>query len=54
MVELELLERDTRLEPVDAGDTVADLDHGADLFDVDVNLIALDLGLEDRGDLVWP
>ena len=54
VVELELLERDARIEPVDAGDAVADLDHGADLFDVDVNLIALDLGLEDRGDLVWP
>ena len=34
VVELELLERDAAVEPVDAGDAVADLDDGADLLDV--------------------
>ena len=34
VVELELLDRDAAVEPVDAGDAVADLDDGADLLDV--------------------
>ena len=36
VVELEHLERDAALEAVDAGDAVADLDDGADLFDLGV------------------
>ena len=51
--QLQLLQGDAAHQPVDAGDAVADLDDGADLFDVDVDLIALDLRLEDRGDLIW-
>jgi hypothetical protein len=53
VVELELLQRDAALEPVDAGDAIADLDDGADLFDIDVDLVPLDLCLEDRSNLVW-
>ena len=48
---LEHLEGDAVLEAVDAGDAVADLEHGADLFDLDLRLVLLDLVLEDRGDL---
>ena len=39
VVELELLERDAAVEPVDAGDAVADLDDGADLLDVGLDLV---------------
>ena len=53
VVELEPLERDAAVEAVDAGDAVADLDDGADLLDVGLHVIALDLGLQDVGDLVW-
>ena len=38
-------------QAVDARDAVADLEDGADLFDLDLSLVVLDLGLEDGGDL---
>ena len=38
-------------QAVDAGDAVADLEDGADLVDLDLGLVVLDLCLEDRGDL---
>ena len=50
--ELDHLERDAALEPVDAGDAVRELDDGADLFDAGRNLVLLDLLAQDRGDLV--
>ena len=51
MLELEHLHRDRVLEPVEAGDTVADLQHGADLGEVGLDVVLLDPLLEDRGDL---
>ena len=51
VLELEPLERDAVLEPVHAGDAVADLEHGADLGEVGLDVVLLDPGLEDRGDL---
>ena len=53
VLELEQLERDGVLEPVDAGDTVADLEHAADLGEVGLDVVLLDPLLEDRGDLFW-
>jgi hypothetical protein len=51
VLELEALERDAVLEPVDAGDAVADLENGADLAEVGLDVELLDAVLEDRGDL---
>ena len=49
--ELEHLHGHAVAQAVDTSDPVADLEDGADLFDLDLGLIVLDLGLEDRGDL---
>ena len=51
VLELEPLERDAVLEAVDAGDAVADLEDGADLGEVGLDVELLDSILEDRGDL---
>ena len=42
VLELEQLQRDRVLEPVDAGDAVADLEHGADLGEVGLDVVLLD------------
>ena len=42
VLELEHLERDAVLEAVDAGDAVADLQHGADLGEVGLDVVLLD------------
>jgi hypothetical protein len=39
---------------VDAGDAVTDLEDGADLVDVEVDVEGLDLLADDRADLVGP
>ncbi len=54
VLELEALERDAVLEAVDARNAVADLQHGADLGQVRLDVVLLDPGLEDRGDLFGP
>src|SRR5262249_37653386 len=54
VLELETLERDTVLEPVDARDAVADLEDGADLAQVGLDLELSDAVLEDGGDLFGP
>ena len=51
VVELEHLERDAVLEPVDAGDAVAELQDGTDLGEVRVDVELLDPLAEDRRDL---
>ena len=51
VLELEPLEGDAVLEPVDAGDAVADLEDGADLREVGLDVELLDSILQDRGDL---
>ena len=51
VLELEPLERDAVLEAVDARDAVADLQDGADLAEVGLDVVLLDPLLEDRGDL---
>ena len=51
VLELEPLERDAVLQAVDAGDPVADLEDGADLGEVGLDVELLDPILEDRGDL---
>ena len=51
VLELEHLQRDGVLEAVDAGDAVADLEHGADLGEVGLDVELLDPLLEDGGDL---
>ena len=51
VLELEHLHRHAALEPVDAGDAVADLEDGADLGEVGLDVVGLDALLEDRGDL---
>ena len=51
VLELEPLERDAVLEAVDARNAVADLQHRADLGQVRLDVVLLDPGLEDRGDL---
>ena len=51
VLELEPLEGDAVLEAVDARDAVADLEHGADLGEVGLDVVLLDPLLEDRGDL---
>ena len=52
--QLEHLERHAVVEPVDAGDPVADLEHGADLREVGgLDVQALDPLAQDAGDLVW-
>jgi len=51
VLELEHLERDGVLEPVDAGDPVAYLEHAPDLGEVGLHVVFLDPLLEDRGDL---
>ena len=43
--------REAVLEPVDAGDPVADLQDRADLGEVGLDVVLLDPLLEDRGDL---
>ena len=53
VLELEPLERDAVLEAVHAGDAVADLEHRADLGEVGLDVVVLDPGLQDRGDLFW-
>ena len=42
VLELEHLQRDGVLEPVHAGDAVADLEHGADLGEVGLDVVLLD------------
>ena len=54
VLELEHLQRHAVLEAVDAGDAVADLEHGADLGEVGLDVELLDPLLEDRGDLFGP
>ena len=54
VLELEPLERDAVLEAVDAGDAVADLEDGADLGEVGLDVELLDPVLQDRGDLFGP
>jgi hypothetical protein len=51
VLELEHLRRDTVFEAVDVGDPVADLQDGADLGEVGLDVVLLDPLLEDRGDL---
>jgi hypothetical protein len=51
VLELEHLHRHAALEPVDPGDAVADLEDGADLGEVGLDVVGLDALLEDRGDL---
>ena len=51
MLELEHLERDAVLQTVNAGDTVADLQHGADLGEIGRDVVLLDPLLQDRRDL---
>ena len=51
VLELEPLERDAVLEAVDAGDAVADLEHGPDLGEIGLDVVLLDPLLQDRGDL---
>jgi hypothetical protein len=51
VLELEHFQRDGVLEPVDAGDPVAYLEHAADLGEVGLHVELLDSSLEDRGDL---
>src|SRR5262249_24471556 len=51
MLELEHLHRDGGLEPVDTGDPVSDLEDGADLGEVGLDVVFLDLLTENRGDL---
>ena len=51
VLELEHLQRDSVLEAVDARDAVADLQHGADLGEVGLDVVLLDPLFEDRGDL---
>src|ERR1044072_3314545 len=51
VLELEHLGRERVLEAVDARDPVADLQHGADLGEVALDVVLLDPLLEDRSDL---
>ena len=51
VVELEHLERHAVLEPVDAGDAVAELEDRSDLGEVRVDVELLDAAAEDRRDL---
>ena len=51
MLELEHLEREAVLEAVDAGDAVADLQDGADLGQVRLDVEVLDPLAQDRRDL---
>ena len=51
VLELEHLHRDRVLEPVDAGDAVADRQDGADLGEVGLDVVLLDPLAEDRRDL---
>ena len=51
VLELEHLHGDRALEAVDARDAVTDLEHGADLGEVGLDVEVLDALLEDRGDL---
>src|SRR5262249_50095417 len=53
MLELEPLQGDAVHEPVDTGDAVADLQNGADLGEVGLDVVTLDPLLQDRGDLLW-
>ena len=51
VLELEHLQRHAALQAVDAGDAVADLEDGADLCQVGLDVERLDALLEDRRDL---
>jgi hypothetical protein len=51
VLELEHLRRDGILEAVDTGDPVADLEHGADLGEVGLDVVLLDALPEDRRNL---
>ena len=51
VLELEHLHGQAALEAVDAGDAVADLEDGADLGEVGLDVVVLDALLEDRRDL---
>src|SRR5207248_2963037 len=51
VLELEHLHRDRVLEPVDAGDAVADLQDGADLGEIGLDVVLLDPLPQDRRDL---
>jgi len=52
VLELEHLHGDRVLEPVDPGDTVADLEDGANLGEVGLDGVLLDPLLQDRRDLI--
>src|SRR5439155_2336210 len=51
VLELQHLRGDVVLEPVDAGDAVADLEHGADLGQIGLDVVLLDPRLQDLRDL---
>ena len=53
VLELDQLHGDTGLEAVDPGDPVADLQDGADLGEIGLDVVLLDLLAQDRSDLVW-
>ena len=53
VLELEHLERDRVLEAVRARDAVADLEDGADLGEIGLDVVVLDPVLQDRGDFFW-
>ena len=54
VLELHHLRGHDLLEAVDPGDAVTDLEDGADLVDVEVDVEGLDLLADDRADLVGP
>ena len=54
VLEFDHLARHRVPETVGAGDAVADLEHGADLVDAEVDVEGLDLLPDDRADLVGP
>ncbi len=53
VLELERLHGHAVLEAVDAGEAVSDLEDGADLRELGVDVVLLDPLLEERGDLFW-
>ena len=53
VLELEHLQRNSVLEAVGAGDAVADLEDGADLGEIGLDVVVLDPVLQDRGDFFW-
>src|SRR6185503_9197700 len=53
VLELEHLQRNSVLEAVGARDAVADLQDGADLREIGLDVVVLDPVLQDRGDFFW-